>query len=120
MLVDAEQAPWPKLQRLLTSDGIGELLLLHAAIAEATAKDTSHVEYCRKKLELPPNELDPLPLVTGDDLIEHGVPRGKHYQRLLRAVRDAQLDKKIATKQDALALVDELQAAEKKPKPGLD
>jgi hypothetical protein len=60
-------------------------------------------------VKMPPEQLNPAPLVTGDDLIAHGVPRGKQYQRLLEAVRDAQLEKRILTKQEALALVDELQ-----------
>ena len=61
-------------------------------------------------MALPPAEVDPPPLVTGDDLVAHGVPRGKHYQNLLEAVRDAQLEKQIATRKDALALVDRLRA----------
>ena len=109
-LVDARHCPWPKLQRLLTTHGIEELLALHAAIAAATGKQTLDVDHCRELLKLPPDELDPPPLISGDDLIEHGVPRGKHYQRLLAAVRDAQLEKQVATKREAIALVDRLLA----------
>ncbi len=108
VLVDAQHAAWPKLQRILTTDGVDELLAMHAAEAAATGRDTAHIEYCRRRLQLPPDELDPPPLITGDDLIRHGVPRGKQYQRLLVAVRDAQLEKKVATKAEALRLVDEI------------
>ena len=52
------------------------------------------------------DELNPPPLLTGDDLIAHGVPRGKEYHTLLEAVRDAQLNKTISTRTEALALVD--------------
>ena len=62
-------------------------------------------------LSLPPEELNPPPLLTGDDLVAHGVPRGKQYVALLEAVRDAQLEKQIHTKAEALALVDRLRAA---------
>jgi poly(A) polymerase len=110
VLVDAEHAAWPKLQRILISEGIDELLALHEAAAAALAKSTTHLEYCRQKLNLPPDELNPPPLITGDDLIRHGVPRGKEYQRLLEAVRDAQLEKRIATTEAALELVDELRS----------
>ena len=48
----------------------------------------------------------PLQLLTGHDLIRHGVPQGKHYKLLLDRVRDAQLEKTIRSKKDALALVD--------------
>jgi tRNA nucleotidyltransferase/poly(A) polymerase len=107
-LVDARHAPWPKLQRLLTAAGIGELLALHEAVATANLKDTADFEHCRKLLELPADELDPPPLLTGDDLVAYGVPRGKQYQRLLEAVRDAQLENKIHNKREALELVDKL------------
>ncbi|MGD9723077.1 MAG: CCA tRNA nucleotidyltransferase [Pirellulales bacterium] len=107
-LVDAPHAAWPKLQRLLTTEGSEELVALHEALALAAGRDTAHVAYCRARLALPPAELNPPPLMTGDDLIAHGVPRGKHYQRLLDAVRDAQLEGRVANRTAALALVDDL------------
>jgi poly(A) polymerase len=108
-LTGARQMAWPKLQRMLISAQIDELLALQQARAQATGTDTADFEYCRELLKMAPEQLNPAPLVTGDDLIVHGVPRGKQYQRLLEAVRDAQLEKRILTKQEALALVDELQ-----------
>jgi tRNA nucleotidyltransferase/poly(A) polymerase len=109
-LLEARQMAWSRLQRILIAEGIDELLQLHEAVARARDCSTAHVEYCRELLKMPRDQLDPPPLVTGDDLIAHGVRRGKQYQKLLEAVRDAQLDKKITTKQEALALVDELVA----------
>jgi hypothetical protein len=41
-------------------------------------------------------------------LIRHGIPPSERYKGLLEAVRDAQLDGKITSKQQALALVDQL------------
>jgi poly(A) polymerase len=105
VLDGARQMPWPKLQRMLTSDGIDDLLALHEALATANGRDTSGLAHCRELLKLPANELDPPPLLTGDDLIAARVPRGKHYQWLLEAVRDAQLEKRITTKEEALTLV---------------
>ena len=52
--------------------------------------------------------LNPPPLLTGDDLIRHGVRPGPSYRVLLNRVRDAQLDAEIQTGDDALALVDRL------------
>lgn len=109
-LLFAEMAPWPRLQRLLISPGIDELLALHAAIASAAGHGTSHVDYCRRKLALPAAELNPPPLLTGDDLKRHGIPPGKIYKTLLDRVRDAQLDREVATLDEALALVDRLRA----------
>jgi poly(A) polymerase len=119
-LIGARRSPWPKLQRLLISDGIDELLALREAIARAGGRATDDVDYCRELLKLPPDELDPPPLLTGDDLIRHGVPRGREYQRLLTAVRDAQLEKKITTKDEAIALVDELRAGKRDTRPAED
>jgi tRNA nucleotidyltransferase/poly(A) polymerase len=109
-LVAARQAAWPNLQRLLVAEGIDELLALREAVIRATGKTNHDVEYCRERLKLPPHELNPPPLITGDDLIGHGVPRGRDYQWLLTAVRDAQLEGRIATKAEALALIDQLRA----------
>jgi poly(A) polymerase len=113
-LVAARQMAWPRLQRLLISDGIEELLQLHEAIAMAAGNDFDAVNYCRELLAMSADELDPPPLITGDDLIAHGVARGREYHTLLEAVRDAQLNKSISTRVEALALVDLLR------KPGTD
>jgi tRNA nucleotidyltransferase/poly(A) polymerase len=107
-LLAAATMPWPKLQRLLVSDGSRELLALATAVARATAADVSGIDHCRRQLSLPPGELDPPPLITGDDLRRHGISPGPDYQRLLERVRDAQLEKSIANKAAALALVDKL------------
>ncbi len=110
-LLDARQMPWSKLQKLLIAEGSDELLRLHEAVAKATNTPTAHVEHCRALLTMPREQLDPPPLVTGNDLIAHGVRRGKLYPKLLGAVRDAQLDKQVASKAEALALVDRLRAS---------
>jgi hypothetical protein len=99
---------WPRLQRLLISDSIEELLQLHEAIAMAAGGDFDAVNYCRELLQMPPDELNPSPILTGDDLLAHGVARGKQYQSLLEAARDAQLNKTISTRAEALTLVDAL------------
>jgi poly(A) polymerase len=100
----ARQMPWSKLQRLLTSEGIVELLALHDALAAVGEINPAEIHSCRERLALPPAELDPPPLVTGADLIALGVPRGKLYARLLEQLRDAQLDGIVTTKDDALEL----------------
>lgn len=107
-LVDAQRMPWPQLQRLLISEGIQDLLNLHQAIAEAAGRDASHVDFCRGRLELPSEELNPPPLLTGDDLIRHGIPQGKIYKTLLDQVRDAQLEKTIVSREEALALAERI------------
>jgi poly(A) polymerase len=109
-LGQARQMRWAKLQRMLTSDGIDELLDLHEADALASDGNTAEIDYCRQLLAKPLDELNPSHLLTGHDLIRHGVPQGRHYKWLLERVRDAQLEKTIRSKRDALALVDRLLA----------
>lgn len=115
-LVGAVELPWSRWQRLLVAEGARELIDLHAAIAQipqelgpdelrASAVDLAE---CRRRFALPSGELDPTPLLTGDDLIRHGVPRGRIYQKLLDAARDAQLDGLIHSREEALTLVDRL------------
>lgn len=109
-LVQAPRMPWSQLQPILTCEGIEELLALHEAESLARGADTAAVEYCRQLLRRPQAELNPPPLVTGDDLIQHGVPPGKIYKLLLDKVRSAQLDGAISTRSEALKLVDQLLA----------
>jgi poly(A) polymerase len=110
-LAAARQMRWAKLQRMLTTPGIEELLDLHEADALASSRDTADVDYCRELLRLPPEELNPPALLSGHDLIRHGLKPGKEFQLLLEKVRDAQLERRIRSKRDALALVDQLRAA---------
>jgi hypothetical protein len=100
--------PWSKVQRILIAEGIEDLLALSEAIALARSGDTSEIAWCRAKLAEPPEVLNPPPLLTGDDLIRHGIPTGPSYRVLLKRVRDAQLDHQIQSKADALALVGQL------------
>ena len=107
-LLRAREARWSRLQRLLVTEGIEDLVGLHAAIAEASGKSLDDIDYCRQLLRQPRDVLDPPPLISGDDLIALGIPRGPDYHRLLEAVRDAQLDKEIETKDEGLKLVNRL------------
>ncbi len=104
-LIDARAMRWSALQPLLIAPGINDLLALHEAGCVAEADDSTH---CWKLLEQPAEVLNPPPLLTGDDLLAHGVPAGPKYRMLLQEVRRAQLDEEIAGKEDALALVDRL------------
>ncbi len=96
---------WSLLQPLLTAEGIEDLLALHEFAPATGAED---VAYCRSMLGQPAEVLDPPPLVTGDDLLAHGVPAGPRYRTLLERIRAAQLDREIHSKAEALALVDRL------------
>jgi poly(A) polymerase len=107
----ARSTPWPKLQRVLVAPRAEELLGYVQAVAEVVDGSLDQVAFCRQKLALPPTELNPAPLITGEDLKELGIRPGPQYRELLEAARDAQLDGKIATREAALAMVNDLSAA---------
>jgi poly(A) polymerase len=107
-LCDAPTMRASRLKPILVHPGIGELLALHRADAVASNRDVDHVAFCERILqETPPEELNPPPLVTGDDLRALGLKPGPEFKRILDAVREAQLEGKIRTKEDGLQLVRE-------------
>ena len=107
-LLRARALRWSQLQPLLIHPGSSELLKLGDALVAIGQCDLAELAFCRERLALAPEELDPPPLVTGEDLIARNIPRGKIYARLLRQVREAQLDGQVGDKDQALALVDAL------------
>jgi poly(A) polymerase len=105
-LAEARTLPWSQLQPLAICDGFVELVALHEADALAVGGTLDDAAHCRALMRRPREELDPLPLLTGDDLIQRGVPQGKIYKEILEHVRAAQLDGEVSNKNEALELVD--------------
>lgn len=115
-LCDAPTMRASRLKPVLVHPGVGELLALHRADAVASNRDVAHVEFCERVLrETPPEELNPPPLVSGDDLRALGLKPGPQFKRILDAVREAQLEGKVRTKDDGLRLAKELPR-----EPGID
>lgn len=96
-----------RLKRLLASPGIDELLALHEADAIASTGDISEVAYCRWYREnQPQGPINPPPLVTGHDLQKRlGLTPGPRFKSLLDAVREAQLERVVESKVQALEWV---------------
>jgi poly(A) polymerase len=108
---DAPTMRASQLKPLLAHEGSADLLALHRALAVAAGAPVAHVEFCEAVLrDTPPGELNPPPVLTGADLIALGLKPGPEFKRLLDAVREAQLDGRAASKEQALALVRELRA----------
>jgi len=99
---------WSKcrLKRLLAQPAIGDLLKLARAGAVAAGSDLTDIAFCEAYLATTPREeIDPPPLITGDDLVAIGLQPGAQFKELLDGARDAQLDSQIQTREEALALV---------------
>jgi hypothetical protein len=96
--------PWPTLQRQLIEPRIDELMRYCEAVALVVDGRRDAIDYCSAKLAMPPDQLNPPPLLDGDKLRAAGVSPGPIYKRLLNEVRDAQLDGAIHTPDEALEL----------------
>jgi poly(A) polymerase len=107
-LQGAASQSWPYVQRLLIEPGINDLMRFYAATHRDDLHAQADIAFCQEKLALTEAQLNPPPLITGDDLQAHGIPPGKVYQQLLEAVRDAQLTHHITSKPSALALAQQL------------
>lgn len=111
-LGEAKKLREAKLKRLLAQDGIEELLALHRADALASTGDTSHIDYCDYYLaNEPTGPINPPPLLTGHDLARHGLSPGPQFAQILEAVREAQLERTLQSKRDAIEWIDQKLAA---------
>jgi poly(A) polymerase len=104
----AFELSWPRLQRLLAHEGGADLLALAAA---TLSPDDAGLARCREVLAQPLEAWNPLPLVTGDDLIAQGLRPGRHFAALLEHLRDEQLDGRLTTPAEALDAAERWMAA---------
>jgi poly(A) polymerase len=108
-LCDAPAMRPSRLNPILVHPAVGELLAMHRADAVAADRSLEHVKFCERMLrEHTRDELDPPPLLTGDDLIALGWEQGPLFKKVLDAVREAQLDGTIRSKDDAIRLAEQV------------
>ncbi|MCA9211466.1 MAG: CCA tRNA nucleotidyltransferase [Planctomycetales bacterium] len=100
----AHSEPWPKIQRILIEQDADDLVSFAEAVATYRKESLFGIEFCRKKLALPSNRLNPLPLLTGDDLTAAGISPGPIFKTILNEIRDQQLNEQIETKAEAMKL----------------
>ena len=104
-VIQADSIAWPTLQRILIDPRITNLLALATARQQAQGLSLDGIEHCRQKLQLPADQLDPTPLLTGNDLQQAGLASGPLFREILLAVRDAQLVGEVRDRQQALAWI---------------
>jgi tRNA nucleotidyltransferase/poly(A) polymerase len=104
-LVGACTMRWSKLQPVLAHCWADSLVAWHEA---SSPHGPLEAACCRQHLAQPRDILDPPPLLTGDDLREHDLQPGPAFKAILQAVRDAQLDGEIQSKEEALQLAMEI------------
>jgi len=98
-----------KLKRFLRMPDFDEHLALHRLDCLSSHRNLDNYEFVKRKLaELPPAQLKPARLVTGRDLIEAGYRPGPLFKAVLDEIEDAQLEGRIATREEGLALAREI------------
>ena len=97
------------LKRFLRTPGFEEHLELHRLDVMSSNRNLENYELARRKLaEFSEEHLAPKPLVTGADLIAAGYEPGPLFSEILEAVEDAQLEGRVVTSAEAMALVCQL------------
>lgn len=103
-----QERPLSYIKRLLVHPLASDLLKLLRADAQTRQAGMEAVEFCEHFLKTTPREiLDPPPLLTGDDLVRQGMKPGPKFRNLLEQVRDAQLELRISTPDEAWQLIQE-------------
>ena len=91
-------------QPLLAAEHAAALADLLRARAACGHGDAAAAAWVTTQVNRPRHELDPPPLVTGDDLLAAGVPPGRPVGAALARLRCLQLDKEITTRDEAIAI----------------
>ncbi len=92
--------------RFLRMEGFAEHLELHRLDCLSSHRDLTNYELARRMLsETPVEQIRPAPLMRGDDLIAQGYKPGPLFKTILQSVEDAQLEGRIANREEALHLV---------------
>jgi poly(A) polymerase len=103
---DVKKMKESTLKRFMRLPRFDEHLELHRLDVSASHRDFSLHEFVKDKLEnTPEEEIRPAPLITGDDLIQHGWKPGPQFKTILQAVEDAQLEGSLHTREEAISFV---------------
>ena len=96
------------LKKFLRKEKFQEHLELHRLDCLASHGMLENYYFCKEKLkEFGREEIHPQPLINGHDLIALHYRPGVIFSEILKSVEDAQLEKKITTKEEAIEFVKE-------------
>ena len=103
---DVEKMKESTLKRFFRLPHFDEHLALHRMDCLSSHGDLSLYEFAkRKREEMPEDEVRPTLLVTGRDLIAAGYKPGPVFKEMLRLAEDAQLEGRIQSTKEGLALI---------------
>jgi len=101
-LTRSASLPWSQVQPILAHP---DAPLAFELAEAAVGPEQVGVALARQRLAWPREQLDPPPLLNGDDLQQLGLRPGPNFSRLLTMIRAAQLDSEVKDKAAAIALV---------------
>jgi poly(A) polymerase len=105
---DVHQMRQSTLKRFLRLPKFEEHLELHRLDCLSSHRNLENYEFVRSKLlEHTEEAIRPRPLLNGDDLIGMGYRPGPRFKEILEDTEDAQLEGRIASREDALQFVRE-------------
>jgi poly(A) polymerase len=103
---DVEKMKASTLKRFFRLPAFSEHLALHRMDCVASHGGLELYEYAKQRFEATSvEEVRPELLITGRDLIEAGYRPGPRFKELLAQAEDAQLEGRISTKEEGLALI---------------
>jgi poly(A) polymerase len=103
---DVPQMKRSTLKRFVRLDRFDEHMELHRLDCSSSHRNLENYGFMRRFLaETPPEEVRPIRLLTGDDLIGLGFRPGPKFREILESVEDAQLEGRIQTHDDAMVWV---------------
>ena len=104
-LAKANELSYSEVQPLLVCEWTGDALGLLEAVTRENQTNPEALQFCREKLKLPSDTLNPAPLIGGQDLAEMGLTPGPAFAEHITRVRNAQLNGQITNRDEAIELV---------------
>lgn len=106
--MDVRRMKESTLKRFFRLEDFDEHLALHRMDCMAGSGFLENWEFARERLAaLPEEAVRPKPLLTGRELIAAGYRPGPRFKEILQTVEDEQLEGRIRTAEEAMALVQE-------------
>lgn len=104
---DVPQMKPSTLKRFVRLNRFEEHMELHRLDCLSSHRNLENYDFMRRFLdETMPEEVRPPRILSGNDLKELGFRPGPHFKDILNAVEEAQLNGKIGTRDEAIALVE--------------
>jgi poly(A) polymerase len=105
-----------RLKRMMARPTFPLELELHRIDCSSSHGDLSHYRFLQTLMEtMTAEDIDPPPLITGHDLLAMGLRPGKQIGSIKEAIRVAQLDGSVQTREEALALAHRMASGDGEP-----